>query len=400
MPEYALEGIRIIDLSQGIAGPYCTKLLADLGADVIKIEPPEGDYTRRLGPFPNDVPHHDKGGLFLHLNTNKKSVTLDLETQSGRVVLRKLLANADVLVESDAPGRLADLRLSYDDLKADFPNLIYCSVTPFGQTGPYREFKGNSLTYMALSGLMYITGDPDKEPLCTGGEPADYFGGLHAWVAILAALEHRAVNGGAGQHVDVSILEALGCADEYNSTMYSYLGAVRRRFYSRHNIPTYPSEIFPCQDGHIVVIGGATGFPLMMAILIERPDLETDPLFTNLWLRTMQWQKFEEILRPHLMEHGWEELLTRAQELRVPFAAVLDAKTALENEHLRERGFFAEVDHPELGKVPVAAFPFRMSETPLRVGASPLLGEHTDDLLREVGYEPADALVLRERGIT
>ena len=177
MPDSALEGIRVIDLSQGIAGAYCTKLLADLGAEVIKIEPPEGDYARRLGPFPNDVPHHDKGGLFLHLNTNKKSVTLDLESQSGRVVLRKLLANADVLVESESPGVMASRELGYEQLKGEFPGLVYCSVTPFGQTGPYAGFKGNSLAAMALSGLMYITGDPDKEPLCTGGEPAEYFGG-------------------------------------------------------------------------------------------------------------------------------------------------------------------------------------------------------------------------------
>ena len=398
-PDSALERIRVVDLSQGIAGPYCTKLLADLGAEVIKVEPPEGDYARRLGPFPDDIPHHDKGGLFLHLNTNKKSVTLDLDTQSGRVVLRKLLASADVLVESETPGVMAVRELDYERLKDDFPNLVYCSVTPFGQTGPYAGFKGNSLAAMALSGLMYITGDPDKEPLCTGGEPAEYFGALHAWVAILAALEHHAKTG-AGQHIDVSMLESLGCADEYNTTMYAYIGAIRRRFYSRHAIPTYPSEIFPCRDGNIVVIGGATGFPLMMAILIEQPEMENNPLFQNLWLRFMQWEKFEEILRPYLAEHDWEDLLTRAQELRVPFAAVLDAKTLLENEHLRERGFFEEVDHPAVGKVPVAAHPFKMSETPLRVGRSPLLGEQTHEVLEGMGYEAEDQLVLRERGVT
>jgi crotonobetainyl-CoA:carnitine CoA-transferase CaiB-like acyl-CoA transferase len=399
LPDSALEGIRVVDLSQGIAGPYCTKLLAGLGAEVIKVEPREGDYARRLGPFPNDVPHDDKSGLFLHLNTSKKSVTLDLETQSGLVVLRKLLANADVLVENAASGVMAARGLAYDDLKAEFPDLVHCSVTPFGQTGPYSGFKGNSLTAMALSGLMYITGDPDQEPLCTGGEPAEYFGALHAWVAILAALEYRAANGG-GQHIDVSMLEALGCADEYNTTMYAYLGAIRKRFYSRHAIPTYPSEIFPCRDGNIVVIGGATGFPLMMAILVEQPELENNPLFQNLWLRFMQWEKFEEILRPYLAEHDWENLLTRAQELRIPFAAVLDANTLLENEHLRERGFFEEVEHPELGRVPVAAYPFKMSETPLRVGRSPLLSEHAHEVLGELGYEAEDQLVLRERGVT
>jgi formyl-CoA transferase len=149
-----------------------------------------------------------------------------------------------------------------------------------------------------------------------------------------------------------------------------------------------------------VVIGGATGFPLMMAILIEQPEVEGNPLFQNLWLRFMQWEKFEEILRPYLAEHDWEDLLTRAQELRIPLAAVLDAKTLLDNQHLRERGFFAEVEHPELGKLRLAAHPFKMSETPLLVGRSPLLGEQTHEVLGELGYEAEDQLVLRERGVT
>jgi len=294
---------------------------------------------------------------------------------------------------------MAALGLGFHDLKNALPDLVYCSVTPFGQTGPYSTFKGNSLAVMALSGLMYVTGDPDREPLSTGGEPAEYFGGLHAWVAVLAALEHRAQTG-AGQHVDVSMLEALGCADEYNTTMYSYLGAIRKRFYSRHHIPTYPSEIFACRDGYITAIGGATGFPLMMAILIEQPELESDPLFINLWLRTINWRQFEEIFLPYLKEHDWQDLLTRAQELRMPFAAVMDARMLLEDEHLRERGFFQEVEHPELGKVPTAALPFQMSATPLRPGRSPLLGEHNEEVLAEVGYDAGDQRILRERGIT
>jgi crotonobetainyl-CoA:carnitine CoA-transferase CaiB-like acyl-CoA transferase len=380
LAECALEGLRIVDITQGIAGPYCTKLLADLGADVIKVEPPEGDYTRRLGPFPGDTSDPEKSGLFIHLNGGKKSVVLDIDSDDGRTALGKLLATADVFVESEMPGRMADLNLHYNDLSGAYPELIYCSITPFGQTGPYSKFKGNSIAAMALSGLMYITGDPDKPPLCTGGEPADYFGALHAWVAILAALEHRALTGN-GQHIDVSCLEALGSADEYNTPMYSYLGAIRKRYYSRHHIPTYPSEIFPCLDGHIVVIGGATGFPLMMAILIEQPELENNPLFQNLWLRTIQWQEFEQILRPYLAEHDWQDLLTRAQELRVPFAAVLDPQTLLTNEHLRERAFFAEIEQAGIGKLPIACHAFKMSETPLRCSPAPALGADTKAVL-------------------
>ena len=376
MADGALDGVRVVDLSQGIAGPYCTKLLADLGAEVIKVEPPAGDYTRTLGPFPGDRPDPEKSGLFIHLNGGKKSVVLDIDSDDGRAALAKLLAGADVFVESEMPGRLAEIDLDYNDIRDAYPNLIYCSLTPFGQTGPYSKYRGNSLTAMALSGLMYVTGDPDKPPLVTGGEPAEYFGALHAWVAILAALEHRGETG-KGQHLDVSWLEALGSADEYNTPMYSYLGAIRKRFYSRHHIPTYPSEIFPCRDGHIVVIGGATGFPLMMAILLEQPELENNPLFQNLWLRTIQWQDFEKILRPYLAEHDWQDLLTRAQELRVPFAAVLNPQTLLDNEHLRERAFFAEIEQPGVGKLPIATHAFKMSETPMRAGPAPALGADT-----------------------
>ncbi|HUF52417.1 MAG TPA: CoA transferase [Dehalococcoidia bacterium] len=383
MADTALGGIRVIDLSQGIAGPYCARLLADLGAEVIKVEPPDGDVTRRLGPFPGDRPDPDKSGLFIHLNGNKKSITLELDSADGRDLLRKLLASADVLIENETPGRMADLALNYEQVMDDFPDLIYCSVTPFGQTGPYAKYQGNSLAVMAMSGLMYVTGDPDKEPLCTGGEPADYFGGLHAWVAVLAALEYRGETG-AGQHIDVSCLESLGCADEYNTTMYAWLGAIRKRYYSRHHIPTYPSEIFPCRNGHIVVIGGATGFPLMMAILLENPELENNPLFQNLWLRTIQWEEFEKILRPYLMEHDWEDLLTRAQELRIPFAAVMEPGTLLNDPHLRERGFFCEVDQPGLGKIPVACYIFQMSETPLQCDAAPALGDNTGAIAEAV----------------
>lgn len=375
-----LGGLRVIDLSQGIAGPYCARLLADLGAEVIKVEPPDGDLTRRLGPFPGDVPDPEKSGLFIHLNGNKRSVTLDLDSDEGRSALRRLLATADVLIESETPGRMADLELGFGNLSNECPKLVYCSVTPFGQTGPYAKFKGNSLTSMALCGLMYITGDPDKEPLCTGGEPADYVGGLHAWVSVLAALEHRGKTG-KGQHIDVSCLEALGAADEYNTTMYAWLGAIRRRFYSRHHIPTYPSEIFPCRDGHIVVIGGATGFPLMMAVLLEQPELEEHPLFQNLWLRTIQWKDFEQILRPYLMEHDWLDLLTRAQELRIPFAAVMSPQTLLKSDHLAERRFFGEVEQPGVGKLPVIGTVFRMSETPLASGPAPALGADSTTVL-------------------
>ena len=254
---------------------------------------------------------------------------------------------------------------------------------------------------MALSGLMYVTGDPDREPLCTGGEPAEYFGALNAWIATLAALEHREQTG-EGQHIDVSLLESLGSADEYNSSAYSYMGAVRRRFYSRHHLPSYPSDIFPCRDGHIAVIAGAGGLPSRLAILLEQPELESNPLFgLDIWARVVNWRDFEALIVPYLMQHGWRDLLTRAQELRMPFAPVLDAQGLLENEHLQARGFFQPVEQPGLGTLRIPGHPFGMSETPaLPPGPAPGLGQHTGEVLRALGYEPDDAVILRERGVT
>ena len=246
LTDSALGGLRVIDLSQGIAGPYCARLLADLGAEVIKVEPPEGDFTRRLGPFPGDVPDPEKSGLFIHLNGNKQSVTVDLDSDEGRAVLRKLIASADVLIESETPGRMAELGLGFGDVSGECPKLVYCSVTPFGQTGPYAKFTGNSLTCMALSGLMYVTGDPDKEPLITGGEPADYFGGLHAWVCVLAALEHRGETG-AGQH---GVATATACAI-FDLECVVYMGEedVERQALNVYRMELLGAEVRPVGSG-------------------------------------------------------------------------------------------------------------------------------------------------------
>ena len=389
MADGALSDLRVIDLAQGIAGPYCAKLLADAGAEVIKIEPPEGDHSRRLGPFPQDQPHQEKSGLFLHLNTGKKSVTLDISSSSGQTLLMRLLQKADVLVVSEGPSRMAELGLSHAELKAELPQLVYVTVTAFGATGPYKDYRGNSLTAMAMSSIMYNTGDPDREPLSTGGTPAEYIAGIHAWIGALAALAYRA-NEGRGQHVDVSLAEAAACADEYNSAMYAFQGAIRRRFYSRH-IFGYPMDILPCKDGHVVVIPGAHGFPQVgitsegavspMSLLLENIELDQDPLFNSFAERMIRWREIDELLLPWLREHTAKEIVDTAQALRMPFAPVPSVRDLLQDEHLESRGFFERIDHPEAGELTYAGPPFRMSETPLDIGRAPLLGEHNEELL-------------------
>jgi crotonobetainyl-CoA:carnitine CoA-transferase CaiB-like acyl-CoA transferase len=403
MAERALEGLRVVDISQGIAGPYATKLLADSGALVTKVEPPGGDYARRLGPFPNDVPDPERSGLFLHLNTSKRSMTVDVAVASGQVVLKKLLANADVFVCGERTSTLGSWDLSYDTLKAEFPELIVAQVSPFGASGPYADYDGNSLTAMAMSTIMYNTGDPEREPLSTGGEPGEYLAGIHLWIGILAALANREKHG-SGEHVDVAMSDAAAAADEYNTAMYGFQGAVRRRYYSRH-IFGYPNDIVACADGHVVMIPGATGFPTPltadtlspMALLFEDPELNKHQLFVQAGERMIRWREFDELIQPYLSTHTAMEIVMTAQALRMPFAYVPSAGELLEDEHLAERAFFEAAD----GGMKIPGPPFKMSATPLTAAPAPALGSANEEVLvSELGYERGDLTILSDRGVT
>ncbi len=405
MPERALDGLRVVDISQGIAGPYATKLLADAGALVTKVEPPAGDYARRLGPFPGDLPDPEKSGLYIHLNTSKRGITLDVSVTSGQVVLKKLLANADVFVAGEKASTLKAWGLTYDDLKSDFPDLVVGQVSPFGATGPYADYEGNSLTAMAMSTIMYNTGEPDREPLCTGGEPGEYIAGVQLWIGILAALENRANNGG-GDCVDVAMSDAVACADEYNSAMYAFQGAIRRRYYSRH-IFGYPNDIMPCADGHVVVIPGAGGFrsPLQpdvvspMALLLEDPELDNNPVFTGAGERMIRWREFEELVKPYLSTHIATEIVMTAQALRLPFAFVPTVADLLSDEHLAERQHFARVATPA-GEITIPGQPFKMSETPLKAAPAPTRGSANEQVLAgELGYSKDDLNIFSDRGV-
>jgi len=407
MAERALDGLRVVDVSQGIAGPYATKLLGDSGALVTKVEPPAGDYTRRLGPFPGDTPDPERSGLFLHLNTGKRSVTLDISVPSGRVVLRKLLAHADVFVCGERTSTLKEWELTYDDLNGEFPELVVAQVSPFGASGPYADYDGNSLTAMAMSTILYNTGDPEREPLVTGGEPGEYIAGVQLWIGILAALENRARHGG-GEHVDVSMAEAVAAADEYNAAMYAFQGAIRRRYYSRH-IFGYPNDIMPVADGNVVMIYGANGFksPLAppdtispMALLLEDIELDKDPLFQSAGERMVRWRDFDALVQPYLSTHTATEVVMTAQALRMPFAFVPSAADLLSDEHLEARRCFATVEHPVAGALRLPGAPFRMSETPLELRAAPERGSANEQVLvGELGYEKADLTVFSDSGV-
>jgi crotonobetainyl-CoA:carnitine CoA-transferase CaiB-like acyl-CoA transferase len=229
--------------------------------------------------------------------------------------------------------------------------------------------------------MAYVTGDPDREPLANGSDPVEYFAAVNAGIAIMAALAYRADHG-VGQHIDISLMESMAANLEYTTILYSFQGLVRRRWYSRHPF-RYPSDIFPCNDGHVALIYGQPG-PQRLAILIDRLDLLDDPLFTSHEERVRRWREFDEIVEPYLMSHTAREIVESGQELHEPMALVLDVEGLLRDPHLAERGFFREVEHPQAGALKYPGAPFRASLTPLKTSRSPLLDEHRDELVGSV----------------
>ena len=394
--EQALSGIKVLDVTHHTSGPYCTKLLACLGAEVIKIEKPEGgDPARRIGPFFKDEPHPEKSGLFLYLNTGKKSVTLNLKSETGVNIFKELLKDADIVVENFEPRVMPALGLSYNVLEKINPGVIMTSISNFGQTGPYRDYEASSFTVYAMSGGMYQTGE--KQPIKLGGSQPEYMGGLAGFISITGALYWRA-SAQAGQHVDVSVLECLIGNLEGATSEYAYMGVVRQRKFSRI-IYGYPVGIFPCKDGHVVVIPGLGGMS-SLALLLEKPELEKHPVFADRHYRMMHPDELDAFMVPWLMEHEKREIEERAQELRMPFSAVLTTEELIEDPHLKAREFFSEIDHPVVGKLNYPGAPFRMSETPWQAERAPLLGEHNEEIYQDrLGYSREDVVKLRESGI-
>lgn len=395
MEEQALSDLKVLDLTHFIAGPYCTKLMADLGAEVIKVERPgQGDGARALGPFLGDEPHPEKSGLFFYLNTNKKGITLNLKSETGVRLLKELVRDADLVVENFEPRVMPSLGLSYDELKGINPNLVMTSISNFGQTGPYRDYKATSLTIMALGGPMAITGDEDR-PLKPGGSQAEYMAGIMGFSATTIALLWREETG-LGQYIDLSIMECVSGNLEGATTEYPYLGISRRRLMQRFTYG-HPVGLYPCKDGYVIVIPGL-GKMDSMAMLLGDPSLVEHELFKSSRLRQQRAQEFDELfLLPYLREHTRREVFEQAQELRMPFGYVMGIDELLADAHLQARGFFVKVEHPLMGEVTYPGPPFRMGETPWKAGRAPLLGEHNEEVYcQRLGYTREDLVKLRE----
>ena len=403
MSDMALSDVRILDLTRHVAGPFCTKMLADYGADVIKVERPNGgDVTRRMGPFPDDVPHPEKSGLFLHLNTNKRGVTLNLKSATGKRMLIELVKQVDVVVENFAPRVLPSLGLGYEDLEQINPQVILVSISNFGQTGPYRDYKASEIVLHGMGGNLRSLGLPEREPVKYGSHVALRQAGLIGAAATMAALFTREARG-EGEHVDVAIVETQAGSQDRRAPQLITAQFVNQVFPRRAPGATMASGTFPCKDGYINVTGGGSRFPRALE-MIGKPELIEDPRFAtpDARLNPENSEDFNrEVLMPWLMQHTMQEVWSIAQKARVLSGPIYTSEALMADNHFRDRGMWVDIDHPVAGRYTYPGRPIIMGESPWQLRrAAPQLGEHNEEVFGEaLGYESQDLARLRGVGV-
>ena len=387
MPARALDGLRVIELGSGVSAPYCAKLFADFGADVIKVEPPPGDVARRWGPFPGDVADPEKSGLFFFLNTNKRGIVLDVATSGGRDALRELLADADVLIENQRPADMAAWGLDYDSLAAVNANLVMISITPFGQTGPYRDWNAYDLNafHLSATGSRYC-GLPDQAPLEHGTFSADFYGAIAGAAWGLAAVRGRA-NVGGGQHVDVSSAEAIAATfvGGQNIGAYAQDGVFHHR--TGVGMPLgAPATILPCKDGHVWMLALEPGQWNGLADVMGNPDWMQLEMFQDMFTRAQNADAIYPLIEEWTAEHGKFEIMERCQAAGAPITAIFTVAEAAEHPHVAARGYRVPIEHPALGAVHDLGAPFKLPASPGGPSApAPLLGQHTDEVRAAAG---------------
>jgi crotonobetainyl-CoA:carnitine CoA-transferase CaiB-like acyl-CoA transferase len=412
-PPGPLVGLRILELADE-KGQFCGKLMGDLGADVIKIEPPGGEATRRVGPFLDDLPHPERSLSFWHYNTSKRGITLNLQTADGRHLFRRLAATADVILETFPPGFLAALGLAYESLRKENSGLILCALTPFGQTGPWRDYKTSDLLHMAAGGEMASCGYdevdvPGAPPIAPGGGNAWHMGCHFAYMAIMAALVYRTVTG-QGQYIDASIHDACALTTEAAIANYIYRNEVVQRHTGRHHAPgPTPRTQFRSKDGTYVtaLVAGRLNprYVKELAELMDSYGLAGD-------LKDPKYQdpKVIEANKDHIIEDvvanfianlPAEEVYHAAQRRGFTWGAVRSPEALLDDAHLHDRGFWKQVEHPELGRsfvYPGEAAIYNGS--PWRISRrAPLIGEHNQEIFcGELGLSQQELCMLAENG--
>ena len=395
----ALSGLRVLDLCD-VKGALCAKLLGDMGADVIKIEPPGGDVMRKIGPFLDGKPHPDRSLLFWFYNTSKRSITLNLRLPAGQEILRQLARKTDVVLESSAPGALAQLGLGYDELKRSNPQVVLTSITPFGQTGPYRDYKSSDAIAEALGGMVYVNGSSDEPPLQALGLQAYHSASFFAAIGTMSALWARDASG-EGQWVDISIQDAVAACVEHVAPFYHQGLGIETRRGSLHWSRYF--RVVRCKDGYLMhcALGDWTSLVEWVKMDNKAQDLE-DPQWEDPQFRKAQAEHLFDVLDDWAKDYTIAELMEGAQLRRIPYAMVRPPEALADDPQLQARGFFSAVEHPELGKtLRYPGGPFFFTKTPWRISRRPpLVGEHNREVYGgELGVNDSRLTELKEAGI-
>jgi crotonobetainyl-CoA:carnitine CoA-transferase CaiB-like acyl-CoA transferase len=393
-----LEDIKVLELTGGLSGAFCAKLLADQGANTIKVEPPGwGDPARQEPPFIDAVPHPDRGTLFLAFNTNKRGLTLDIEQAAGRDLFLRLVQRADVLVESHPPGILENLGLGYPALREANPGLILTSITYFGQTGPYRKYRGSDLVAQALGGYLYaVTGSADRPPMGTALEQMEITAARNGAIAIMAALLQRRQSG-EGRHVDISTMEAAISTPSQLIQPYSFAGRSPRRGAGDGNV--IDGMHLPTKDGEVTLTTSGTGGRPMeaWAELLKEPGL-LDAKFATRPLRLENWRELYDLVAPALARWSNLDLMRETMARGLVIGLVQSPEQVVSSPHLEERGYFVEMDHPEAGALKYPGPGFMVDgANPMDGGRpAPGLGEHNVEVLcGELGLSAEELGLLR-----
>ncbi len=394
LPETApLSGLRIIDLSRVLAGPFCTALLGEMGAEVIKIEMPgRGDDSRQFSPF-----RDGESGLFMLVNKAKKSVTLDLKSPRGVEILHRLVRDADILVANFRPGTDARLGADYETLKKINPALVQASISGFGQEGPLSARPAYDIIAQAMSGLMSITGDAAGPPTRVGESMGDLCAGLNACWSILAAIRHRDRTG-EGQHLDIAMTDSLVSMMITPLSLQLYAGIDPGRTGNRHPIST-PFDSYPCRDGYAVIAVASDALFARLAGAMGQPELTADPRFASDSERTRHEPELRVLITAWTGGRTVDEAVRILDEAGVPASPILSVAEAVASEHIGARGLVATADHPVAGEIPLVRQPVRFSRYPQGpIAPPPTLGEHTDEVLGAF-LDPDEIAELRRDGI-
>ena len=393
----ALAGIRVLDLAGPLAA-FGTKLLADMGADVIRIEPPEGDEFRRKGPFAGGLAHPETSVPFLVHNLNKRGVTLSLESEKGARLLRRLAAGAGVLVETAPPGWMAARGIGYEALSKLNPRLVYTAVTPFGQEGPHAHYRAGDLTCQAMGGALFLTGNPGERPVRGGASPAEKMAGYVSAVATSVALFHQ-VRTGQGQFVDVSAQDAIVAQNEASLVNYAFTGFVRQRGGWRYPTTTCPAGIYPTTDGYVSIVASK---PHQWTGL--RDWIGDERLMKDEYMVEATRFADRDYIDPVVVE--WTKTMTKSvlfhegQRRGVPIGQSMEPGESITDVHMRGYGYYAWAHHPMLGEYQVPGAPFPMTGTPWRFRRpAPLLGQHNAEIYGDIGVNSAELAALRREGV-